>query len=538
MVKPVTVNDVLDGHVVLDLECLDRVYLNAYVPNLQVGGQVVGFLTAHLGYPIPSPAVFDKIGTAFRRAVNRFSDEEHIPVVRFTKTDRKIEKMRSYLVAQAQTGRSGVAAIGVAQEYANVFTGTQREAPNGIPWFSFHKADRRVTCYYFYLWDDDFGPAFIKVCAYFPYPAKIWINGHEWAKRQATHAGIGFTELSNGFAATDDPAGLQAICDRLGPATIEAFAERWLAVLPLPLTPHNQAGGYWWEISMRQVEVSRTIVFAQPRHARGFFEALVADNLDIGRPEQVELIFAGRRVRPGRSPATPEVFKTKVVTRGVDVTVNAFYQHSRIKQYLKDGRALRIETVINDTYDLGCQRRLHNLGALQTKARAVNRRLLDTERVGQGCVLASPAFERIAHPTTTADGRRAPALRFGDPRVQALAGALSVSLLAVTGITNKSLRALMTGLLGEPYPMSRASYDLTRLRRNGLIVRVTGRNRYRLTDDGLAFAIFYTKVHNRVLRPLMAAAPPTPPPLRAALRTIDQHITARLADARLPSAAA
>ena len=292
---------------------------------------------------------------------------------------------------------------------------------------------------------------------------------------------------------------------------------------------------------MRQVEVSRTIVFAQPRHARGFFEALVADNLDIGRPDQVELIFAGRRVRPGRPPATPEVFKTKVVTRGVDVTVNAFYQHSRIKQYLKDGRALRIETVVNDTYDLGCQRRLHNLPELQTKARAVNRRLLDTERVGQGCVLASPAFERIAHPTTSVDGRRAPALRFGDPRVQALAGALCVSLHAVTGITNKSLRALMTGLLAgssADYSMNQASYDLTRLRRNGLIVRVAGHNRYRLTDDGLAFAIFYTKIHNRVLRPLMAAAPPTPPPLRAALRTIDQHITARLADARLPSAAA
>jgi hypothetical protein len=539
MVKPVTVNDVLDGHVALDLECLDRVYLNAYVPNLQVGGQVVSFLTAHLGHPIPSPAVFDKIGTAFRRAVSRFADDEHIPLVRFTKTDRKIEKMRSYLAAQAQTGRSGVAAIGVAQEYANVFTGTRRDASNGIPWFSFAKADRRVTCYYFYLWDDDFGPAFIKVCAYFPYPAKIWINGHEWAKRQATHAGIGFTELSNGFAATDDPAGLQAICDRLGPATIEAFAERWLAVLPLPLTPHDQAGGYWWEISMRQVEVSRTIVFAQPRHARGFFEALVADNLDIGRPEQVELIFAGRRARPGRRPATPEVFKTKVVTRGVDVTVNAFYQHSRIKQYLKDGRALRIETVINDTYDLGCQRRLHNLGVLQTKARAVNRRLLDTERVGQGCVLASPAFERIAHPTVTTEGRRAPALRFGDPRVQALAGALCVGLLAVTGITNKSLRALMTGLLGQPYPMSRASYDLTRLRRNGLIVRIDGRNLYRLTDDGLAFAIFYTKVHNRVLRPLMATdQPQTPPPLRAAMRTLDTHTDARLAEARLPSATA
>ena len=148
-------------------------------------------------------------------------------------------------------------------------------------------------------------------------------------------------------------------------------------------------------------------------------------------------------------------------------------------------------------------------------------------------------FERITHPTITTEGRRAPALRFGDPRVQALAGALSVSLLAVTGITNKSLRALMTGLLGQPYPMSRASYDLTRLRRNGLITRVAGRNLYRLTPDGLAFAIFYTKVHNRVLRPLMATdRPQAPPPLRAALRTIDTHIQARLAEARLPSAAA
>jgi hypothetical protein len=397
-----------------------------------------------------------------------------------------------------------------------------------------------VTCFYFYLWDEQFGPAFIKICSYFPYPAKIWINGHEWAKRQATHAGIGFTELSNGFAATDNPTKLQAICDRLDPDQITAFAERWFSILPVPLTGADAAAGYWWELSMRQIEVSRTIVFTAPRHARTFFEALVADNLDIGRPEQVELIFTGKNERRGRPRKQPLTFKTKVVTRGVEVTVNAFYRHSRIKQYLKDGRALRIETVINDAYDLGCQRRLHNLPELQTKARAANRRLLDTERVGQGCVLASPAFERIAHPTVTAEGRRAPALRFGDPRVQALAGVLCHTLLAVTGITNKSLRALMTGLLGQPYNMTRASYDLTRLRRNGLITRIEGRNRYRLTDDGLAFAIFYSKVHNRVLRPLLATAvaPQAPPPLRAALRTIDQHINARLAAARLPSPAA
>ena len=130
----------------------------------------------------------------------------------------------------------------------------------------------------------------------------------------------------------------------------------------------------------------------------------------------------------------------------------------------------------------------------------------------KGCVLASPAFERIAQPTLSEDGRRAPALRFGDPRVQALAGALCTSVLAVTGITNKSLRALMTGLLGGiDYTMNRASYDLARLRVNGLITRVPGKNRYRLTRDVLRFAIFYTKIRDRLLRPLLAADQPPAP---------------------------
>ena len=157
-------------------------------------------------------------------------------MVRFGKADRKIDVMRRHVAAQAATGRSGVAAIGVAQEYQNVFTATARRGRNGVPWFSFAKADRRVTCFYFYLWDAGFGPGFIKVCAYFPYPVKVWVNGHEWAKRQCVRAGIGFTELSNGFASCEDPDALQAICDRLGPGAIQAFFERWMSVLPLPLT--------------------------------------------------------------------------------------------------------------------------------------------------------------------------------------------------------------------------------------------------------------------------------------------------------------
>jgi hypothetical protein len=530
---PVTVNDVLDGHVKLDIQCLDRLYLHGYLGRLQVSGQLVQFLK-HRGYPIPSAACLQQIGDAFRRRVASFAEANHIPVVPLTAADRNIEVMQPYLDAAARSGRSQVAAIGVAQETQRVFITRKRDTdPGRCPQFSFDKKDRRVTVYYFYLHDASFGAAFIKVCTYCPWPMKIWVNGHEWAKQQARKLGLPFTELSNGFAACDDPALLQRICDSLQPGTIEVFFQRWLHRLPLPLAAADRDAGWWWECSMAQVEVSRTIVFTQPRYARGFFEALVTDNLDLGRPDTLEIIF-DRQIRSD----TVSDFKTKVITRGTEVTVNAFYKHSRIKQYLKDGRALRVETVINAPGDLGCQRRLHNLDELQARARAINARLLQTERAGQACVLANPVFERIAHPSVDADGRRATAMRSGDSRVQALAGALAVTLCAVTGITSRSLRALMTGLPGAPYGMTQASYDLTRLRRNGLITRRPHASTYDLTTDGLAFAIFYTKVHDRVLAPLFAAGQPqSPPQLRTALNVIEHHIDERLAAARLPAAA-
>ncbi len=541
MAETLTLNELLEGHVGLDVRCLDRIYLNGYVPKLQVAGQVVGFMTRHLGLPIPSPAIMEKIGARFRREVSKFAQDNRVPVVNFDKADRKIDRMGPYVAAQAKTGRSGVAAIGVAQEYQNVFAATRREdrghSGNAV-WYSFYKADRRVTCFYFYLWDADFGPAFIKVCAYFPYPAKVWLNGHEWAKRQASQAGIGFTELSNGFATCADPEGLQAICDRLGPGTINVFFQRWMSLLPLPLTEMDRDAGYWWELSMRQVETSRTVVFDAPRRARGFFEALVVDNLDIGRPDHVEVIFAGHPRRWGRPPKREPTYKTRIDTRDtIGVTVNADYKHSRIKQYLKDGRALRIETVINDPGDLGCKRRLVHLEELQSKARAINNRLLDTERVGQGCVLASPAFERVAQSTLTGDGRRSPALRFGDPRVMALLGALCVGLNAL-GFTNRSLRARVSHLLGVAYTVNQMSYDLARLRSKGLIRRRPGTNTYDLTPEGQRVAIFYTKVHDRLLGPLIAAhTPPAPPELQRALATIDRHVGGYTDRARIGKAA-
>ena len=536
----VTAADVVAGHVTLDVSCLDRVYLNGYVAKLQTPGGVVYFFRDHRGKPIVSPALFEPIGEKFRKDIRDWAQANGIPVIRFTAGQRKAEVMAPYLEAAAAAGRSQVVAVGCAQEFQLVWTARKRDTdPAGCPQFSFTKEQRRVSVFYLYIFDERMGPGFIKICTYFPYPVKAWVNGHEWAKRQALAAGIGFTALSNGFASCDDPAGLQDICDRFGPGTVQVWFERWMARFPLPLTSADRDAGYWWELSMRQTETSRTLVFDGDGHARAFFEALLCENMDLGRPENVELLFRrGQRLGRPTLPPAGGGFKTKIDRYCDLVTLNVFYRNSRLKQYLKDGVALRIETVVNDPRDLRCNRQLQNLPELQDKARAINARLLETETVGQGTALVSPVIERITRPTLTGEGRKAPALRFGDLRVQALAGAIAAMLFTVTGITNKTLRGLMTGLLHRPYSMNQASYDLSRLARNGLIQRVPCRNRYTLTRDGLLFAHFYTKVYDHVLRPLMAPdRPNAPPELAAALATFDQLTADHIARARVPTAA-
>jgi hypothetical protein len=536
----VNINEVLDGHVVLDLDCIDRLYLNAYVPNLQVGGQVVTFLTRHLGNEIPSPALFKKLGDRFRAEVKAFAELRDVPLLRLKRPDRtrwddrKLDHVRPFLDAAERENRPGVVAVVAAQEVQKVFMGYARgkgEHGKAVN-FGFDKADRAVTVYYFYIYDPDFGPGFIKLCTYFPYPGKVWLNGHEWLKRQADRAGVGFTALANGFAATDDPDRLQAIANRLGPADIQAFFDRWMAHIPTPLGEPDRAGGYWWELSMRQIEVSRTLCLDDPRRARAFFEALVSDNVGIGRPEQVAVIFA-RQVRK----TTKEPFRTRIFTPGTEVKMDFAYKHSRVKQYLKEGRALRIETVINKPYDIGVLARLEHLPELVGKAREVNRRLLMIERAGQGCAIGDDLFDRLQQPYVR-EGQRTGALRFGDVRVMALTGALCAWIHAVAGFTNKSLRSLVAGLLDTDYTSSQMTYDLRRLRLHGLIQRIPRTNTYVLTHHGLRAAVFYNKVHGRVLRPLVAAGdhPPAPVELRRALATIDRTIDDYVTHARLGTA--
>ncbi len=178
MATVTNINDVLDGHVGLEIECVDRLYLNAYVPNLQVGGQVASFFTRHRGDPIPSPALMEKNGNRFRREVKAFAEANSVPILALKKPDRsrwddrKLDHVRRHLENAERSGRFGVVAIVATQEFQWVFTAKNRSPKSGVVSYDFVKEERRVGTYYFYVLDADFGPGFIKLCTYFPYPAK------------------------------------------------------------------------------------------------------------------------------------------------------------------------------------------------------------------------------------------------------------------------------------------------------------------------------------------------------------------------------
>ncbi len=267
MTLPRTVGDVLGEHVVLEVECIDRMYLNVYVPQLQYVEGVISFLRRHRGHLVASTAPVAPISDAFLAGINRFIADEGVDLVHFAKGQRKDDVMHGYL--RDFDRDEGILFVGRAQEKVNVFrTEKRRNKQTGktYPWIV--KTSAVVNQHYIYAVDEDFGPFFLKFCGYFPYNAKLCINGNEWAKRQATKSGIAFEALDNGFADCDDPRRLQRICDRLGPGPIDRLTRKWLRRLPHPFTAADRRAGYRYEISMLQVEFSLTQMLDRPASGR------------------------------------------------------------------------------------------------------------------------------------------------------------------------------------------------------------------------------------------------------------------------------
>jgi len=494
---PYTVAEILRNHVALEVECIDRMYLNVYVGNLQYEQGVAWFLRHHRGHRVASSALMDPISKAFITAIETFGRQNRVPLLSFAKGQRKDALAAQYRAAFTAT--EGVLFVGKAQEKTTVFRTEKRTNPRTgqkYPWLV--RTTSMVNHFYFYCIDDDFGPFFLKFCSYFPYNAKLCLNGHEYVKRQLVKEGIAHEALDNGILSCADPQRLQEICDGLSADKIDALLRKWLARLPHPYTAADRAAGYRYEISILQAEFSLTQVLDRPLSGRIFFEEVIRENLDIGRPDHVQLIFQ----RPIHK-RTPGRFRTRVVTEGVAPSLYIDYKGCRIKQYHKEGRALRTETVVNNTVDFKIGKRLHHLRALREVGFRANRRLLDVQHISHDCAIGEAVFRQVTEPIAV-EGQRASALRYADPCVLALFSALLVFRLLPRGFANHELREHLAPLLGEApsaLTQGRMTYQLRRLRLHGLIVRRPGSHRYTVTRHGCRIALFFTRSYARVVRP-------------------------------------
>jgi hypothetical protein len=351
--------------------------------------------------------------------------------------------------------------------------------------------------------DEDFGPFFIKFCSYFPYNAKLCINGHEYLKCQLAQHGIEFEALDNGILSCEDPKAMQGLADTLTAAKIDALLRKWLKRLPHPFTAEDRAAGYRYEISILQSEYSLTQVLDLPVNGRVFFEQVIRENLDIGRPDKVQLIFDKRISR-----RTPGRCRTRVLTDGVIPTLHLDYKSNQAKQYHKDGgdkigRAIRTETTINNTNDFRIGRGLENLDKLKEIGFSINRRLLETENVTHDCTVGDKDFQQLQSPVIR-NAQRASALRFGDPCTLALFQVLVLFCLLPDGFRNRDVRDHYARLLGiDPATLTQGkmTYQLRRLLMHGLIERVPGTHRYRVTSHGLRISMFLSRLYARTIRP-------------------------------------
>ena len=521
------VAEILDHHVTFELEAIDRMYLNAYVPSLQTGAGFVYFLKTQLGVRVPSTMMVAPMTQRFVDAIDRFVETEGLDLVTFEKGQRKDDVAQEYLASFE--GDEGVLFVGKAQEKARVFRTEKRRDARGVyPWII--RSTAMVNHYYVYIVDRDFGPLFIKFCSYFPYAAKLCLNGHEWLKRQLTTRGIAYEPLDNGLRSCADPARAQRIADALDPSKIDTLFRKWLRRVPHPFAAAHRKAGYRYHLSILQAEFALTQVLDRPVTGRCFFEEVIRENLDLGRPDQMQLIFDRRVTR-----RTPGRFRTRVLTEGVVPSLHVQYKKSKVKQYHKEGQALRTETTINDTYDFEIGRALHNLPALRGIGFAANRRLLRVESLSHDCLIGEDRLHAVTAPVLV-DDQRAAGLRFGDRRVHALMHALCLFALAPTGFRHREFRDHVAQLQGRDPATYRAgsmTYDLRRLRLHGLIERVPRSHRYRITQTGAQVAMFYARLYTRALRPACSLTPHGSTSAQRAFERLDAALATFLQEVKL-----
>ncbi len=316
-----------------DYSCFDRILLNAIIQVLQNPACVVGFLKEKRLATEVTPAYFRAISTDYHLFVQALAEQRHVEIVQPPKDVRREEWVEPFY--RNLQGQNGIAVILKSRENARVAVSFPRQG-NHV-----ERCNRFVQQYYFYLQDQDFGRMFLRICPYFPFSARICLNGHEWLACRLRQEGITFEQCANAFRSCADPARLQELADQFSAAHIEACAHRWLAQLvPFFTDRERRHQGFGYRLFVSQIEYCTNLIFERRVALNRLHERLLDLNRSIGHPDKIAMIF-GRRI----TQHTDAGLKTQILDHDLgQPVIRSEYKSSSIKQYARDDLVLRTET--------------------------------------------------------------------------------------------------------------------------------------------------------------------------------------------------
>jgi hypothetical protein len=476
--------------------CFDRLLLHGYIRALQWGGSIVNFLRHQRQAKLVSPDYLRRISGDYHRWVEEQAQQAGLALVTPPPDVRRQDWVEPYY---RQLGdQPGVAVILRCRERARVATCYPSQG------YLIEPAWRYVNLYYFYLQDAALGRCFLRLCPYFPFDARVCLNGHEWLAGQLRREGIAFRKDDNAFLACADPARLQELADTFGPEQIIAAIDPWLARWLPYFSAAERALGYRHRLFVAQVEYCHNTIFHREAALDRLFSRLLDSNRAIGSPEKLAVLFGRPHFHADTRTAQTEVKVTRLKTS----VLRTGFQATALKQYVKARVLLRTETSCHQLRDLAVPKDIQNLPKLRRVLGASNERYLGAQQD----VLASPIdrgqLERLRQPTVSAAGRRTPGLRLDDPRLLAVLHALTcfAYLVGKGCFRTADLLGDVRRALDRPeYRLSQLRYDLGKLRGKGLVVRRPGTQRYELTAEGYRLAVLYQKLYHRLYAPLTAS---------------------------------
>lgn len=472
--------------------CFDRLLLNAIVQPFLQPERALGFFSqSRQIFPV-TRQVLNRISEQYHQWVRAQAQRWKVPIQEDPQ-GRRDDFVRP-LMSRARADR--IACIIQAREPAWILTSVGKQSCH------LELKKRWVKQYNFYINDREWGKMFVRMCPYFPFSARVYLNQHHWLAQQMRKRGIRFQQDENAFLSCPQAEVLQQIADSLQPSDIVDRAQKWLAYLTPFFTAHERRQqGCQHRLFFAQVEYCNNLIFRRGDILGHLHQRLLDANRSIGRPQTLAQIF-GRRIT--------RCYRGKLQTTIQDLElghplIRSHYKNSIAKQYVHGLTQARVEAATDNVTDVGVKKSVDNLAQLRQRMRQITENYWNTQQDILETFLDRGELRTLSQPTIQANGKRIPGLKLDHPKQLALMQAL-VGFSHLVGGGSFTTAELLAGIESALKGSTLASvrYELSKLRAKKLVEKLEHRRRYQLTAKGYRLCVVYLKLFAKVYAPVVA----------------------------------